>query len=274
VKTHIFLPARILLTAGAILSLATLFARAQENQLEVDVRPSVADKELMWSGKSKVPGAGGHSRVYGILSVEEVKSDLRLVKPVNEVAIMELLSEELNKNGFQLYAPGQKPEIVLTVSYGRGMLQNPYMRGSAGISGAASVPLGGPPDAGAGGQTTADGVQTSTIEGAFATQLLDEKGHGFEAKLQKAQTEKLYLRVTAWDYPKGPKAKPKMLWKTLMVVDDPDHRDLNKIAAKMLEAGAPFFDKEIREREAEVYKPLPDGRVNVGAPEVVPAKSK
>jgi hypothetical protein len=65
-----------------------------------------------------------------------------------------------------------------------------------------------------------------------------------------------------------------MLWKTVMCVDDPDHRDLNAIAAKMLEAGAPFFDKVIQDREATIFKPLPDGRVNVGTPEVVEPKSK
>jgi hypothetical protein len=59
-----------------------------------------------------------------------------------------------------------------------------------------------------------------------------------------------------------------------MVVDDPDHRDLNKIAATMLEAGAPFFDRQIKDREADIYKPLPNGRVNVGTPTVVPPKTK
>jgi hypothetical protein len=42
----------------------------------------------------------------------------------------------------------------------------------------------------------------------------------------------------------------------------------------MLEAGAPFFDKEIKDYEATIWKPLPEGHVKVGAPEVVePAKS-
>ena len=62
-----------------------------------------------------------------------------------------------------------------------------------------------------------------------------------------------------------------------MIVDDPDHRDLNAIAAEMLAAGAPYFDKEIKEEEVDIYKPLPEGRVNVGAPEVVeppPAQTK
>jgi len=43
---------------------------------------------------------------------------------------------------------------------------------------------------------------------------------------------------------------------------------LNAVAAKMLEAGAPYFDKEVLDPEVEVHKPLPEGRVNVGAPVV------
>ena len=87
--------------------------------------------------------------------------------------------------------------------------------------------------------------------------------------MQKAQYEKLCIRLTAWQYPTDPKAKPKQLWHTTMIVDDPDHRDLNTIAAEMLAAGAPYFDKEIKEEEVDVNKPLPEGRVNLGTPEVV-----
>ena len=49
--------------------------RAQESQLEVDVRPKVTDKSVMWSNKPKVPGEGGHGKVYGIAKVEEKASD-------------------------------------------------------------------------------------------------------------------------------------------------------------------------------------------------------
>ncbi len=259
--------------AVACLALLPLATRAQEQQLEVNVRPKVVDKSAMWAGKTQ-PGTGGHSRIYGILSVQEIKGEQKLIKPVDENAILQLLSEEMNKNGFQLYAPGTKPDIVITASYGRGEVQNPYIKGSGETGGSSDVNAA-TTSANLGGSGSNDSGATSVaITGAFADQLMDEKSPGFEAKLQKAAGEKLYIRVTAWAYPSDAKAKSKMLWKTVMVVDDPDHRDLNKIAAKMLEAGAPFFDKEIREREADVYKPLPDGRVNVGAPEVVPPKAK
>ena len=56
---------------------------------------------------------------------------------------------------------------------------------------------------------------------------------------------------------------------TIMVVDDPDHRDLNAVAAKMLEAGAPYFGKKIKDPEVEVHQPLPEVQINVGAPKVI-----
>jgi hypothetical protein len=259
-------PTRGLILAAAVLGLIASALRAQESQLEVDVRPKIMDKEAMWAHKTPF-GTGGHSKIYGIYSVQLVKSDQKLVKPVDDTAILQLVSEELNKNGFRLYAPGTKPEILLTVSYGRGEMHNPYFRDEGEV--------GGDYRAGAaGGFANDSGATTHVVNGAFPLQLYDEKTPGWEAKLQKAGGEKLFIRVTAFEYPKDPKAKPKMLWKTVIVVDDPDHRDLNKIAAAMLAAGVPYFDKEIREPEATVYKPIPDGRVNVGAPEVVPSKAK
>ena len=125
-----------------------------------------------------------------------------------------------------------------------------------------------------GGGANDGGATTNVITGAFSQQLFDQKGHGYEQKLQKAGFEKLFIRITAWAYPSGPKGKTKMLWKAVMCVDDPDHRDLNTIAAEMVAAGAPYFDKEVREPEAEIFRPLPDGRVNVGTPEVVEPKVK
>jgi len=245
------------LAAAAILVTPT---RAQSEQLDVGVRPSVPDKAHLWShDKAKVSDEGGHSKLYGILKVEEIKSDQRLVKPVDEGYIARVLIMQLEANGFHQIVAGQKPEIILTVSYGRGELANPYIRdqGEVGGSGLPVFPMGND-----------EGVPVQTITGAFPLQLYDQKTPGWEAKLQKASFEKLFLRVTAWSYPaKG--QKPLMLWKTVMVVDDPDHRDLNIVAAKMLEAGAPYFDRLTKDKEVEVQKPLPTGRVIFGTPEVV-----
>ena len=60
-----------------------------------------------------------------------------------------------------------------------------------------------------------------------------------------------------------------MLWKTIMVVDDPDHRDLNEVAATMLHAGAPMFDKLTKQKEVFVNTTLPEGHIKLGTPEVV-----
>ena len=38
---------------------------------------------------------------------------------------------------------------------------------------------------------------------------------------------------------------------------------------QMLAAGAPYFDKEIKEEEIDVYRPISEGRVEVGTPEVI-----
>ena len=98
---------------------------------------------------------------------------------------------------------------------------------------------------------------------------------GVEAKAKRAQYEKLLIKITAWEYTTDPKAHAKRLWHTLMIVDDPDHRDLNAIAAELLAAGAPYFDRETKAEEVDVVKPLPEGHVNVGTPEVVePATPK
>ena len=102
-----------------------------------------------------------------------------------------------------------------------------------------------------------------------ASELYADKEFGHEANLQKASFEKLFIRVTAWETPKGKDSHPRMLWKTIMVVDDPDHRDLNEVAATMLHAGAPMFDKLTKKKEEFVNTTLQEGHVKLGTPEVV-----
>ena len=124
-------------------------------------------------------------------------------------------------------------------------------------------------------QTGVEGMPVQQLNMANSKVMMRLQEHGAEAKSQKAEFEKLCIRVIAFQYLADPKARAKRLWDTIMYVDDPEHRDLNEIAAKMLEAGAPYFDKEIKEEEVDVIKPLPDGHVNVGTPEVVePAAPK
>ena len=293
-----WLQSTVLLAVG--LGLLALTARAQATDLEVGVRASVPDGKLTWH-KDNTVADGDHSMVYGILAIKLVENAESLVKPVFEKRVVSLLMDTLDENGFREFVPGEKPGILITVSYGRGEMSNPYIRDTGAVGGAASagspdsrpaiatdsqpagdavVPnangtlpslAGGGPAIGAGGQgaiSTDAAPLTQTVTGASPMQLFDERSHGYEAKLQKAGYEKLFIRITAWEYPNGAKYRPHMLWKTIMVVDDPDHRDLNMVAAAMLAAGGPFFDKVSREHEVEVHKPLPDGRVKVGEPVV------
>jgi hypothetical protein len=291
----------------AVMALLASPAGAQPAELDIGVRSSVTEGNPKWN-KARTEAAGGHNMIYGILGIKQVDNVDRLVRPVDEKKVVSILMDTLDENGFREFLPGETPAILITASYGRGEMANPYIRDTGAVGGAASSPSGisrsmstkdssASPDGlnlgangmlpsypGSVGQTGASGQGpssqdsaplTQTITGASPMQLFDEKTPGYEAKLQKAGYEKLFIRITAWEYPPTPKSKPKMLWKTIMVVDDPDHRDLNKVASAMLAAGGPWFDKLHRKPEVEVRKPLPEGRVNVGVPEVKePAKDE
>ena len=248
-------PTLRLLIAVAALGLAGAnSARGQEENLDVGVRSKVVDGDVKAKATKTHPGEGGHGKIYGVLAVSQIPAGEKIVKPVDANRMLEALHRELAANGFARVSKGHKPDILLTVSYGRGYLPNPYTRDTGELT------------------TGVDQTPTMTITGAMPMQLYDAKTPGWEANLQKNQFEKLYIRVTAWEYPTQPNAKSKMLWKTIMVVDDPDHRDLNASMEKMLEAGAPYFDKEPKGPEVDIHKPVPTGRVNVGTPEVVEPK--
>jgi hypothetical protein len=245
-----------------------LIAGAHAQDADIGVRSKVMDKDLQWGHKTRSPEEGGHSKTFAIVAIDEVKSAYRLVKPVNQENILNQLYEQLLANGFKPHAKDTKPDILLAVSYGRGEMQNPYFRGQGEIGGFAAPVLPGPDG------TTPILISDATSETLTGTvqigqTVFDSKTPGHEAKLQKAGFEKLFIRVTAFAYPTDPKAKPRMLWKTIIVADDPDHRDLNAIAAEMLKAGAPYFDKDIKTPEIEFPPGVPRGKVNVGAPEVV-----
>ena len=248
-----FRPAfRWCLAAGCLAGLAPL-ARAQfYDGLDIGVRSEVVDKPF---GKSDPKARPVHGKVYAIFAVQMIQSQDKLVKPVDANRLAGLVVSELDKRGYVRMLKGQKPDVLIQVLYGRGWLRNPYLAGS------------GPETPG--GASSVGGLdQPSVTITGIPSQLFKEKSTGFEAKLQKAQYEKLCIRITAWQYPTEAKAKPRQLWNTTMIVDDPDHRDLNTIAAEMLAAGGPYFDKEIKEEEVDVTS-TPDGRVNVGTPEVV-----
>ena len=251
--------ARPLLLVAAGLELLLPGVRAQANELDIQVRSMLLDKPLDHTfGKSVVPDTGNHGKVYAIVAVQLIQADEKIVKPVDAHVLMDEVRHELDTHGFRQVVKGQKPEILLTVQYGRAWLTNPYFGG---------------------GQAQAmqkqDGdVMKQDLGMGDAGALMRLQEIGAEAKAQRAQYEKLLIKITAWEYTTDPKAHAKRLWHTLMIVDDPDHRDLNNIAAEMLAAGAPYFDREVKGEEVDVTKPLPEGHVNVGTPEVVEPKAK
>jgi hypothetical protein len=244
--------ARGLVAVGCLGCMAGI-ARAQINDLDVGVRSEVADKPF---GKSEPKTQPVHGKVYAIYSVQMIPSQDKLVKPVDANRLAGLVVQELDRHGYVRMLKGQKPDVLIAVLYGRGWLRNPYLAGAGQET--------------AGGASSVPGVDAPsvTITGV-PSQLFKEKSSGYEAKIQKAQFEKLCIRVTAWQYPTDAKSKPKQLWNTTMLVDDPDHRDLNTVAEEMLAAGSPYFDKEIKEEEIDIYRPISEGRVDVGTPEVV-----
>jgi hypothetical protein len=267
-------PALLPLLVLGIVCLACCAPGARAQDVDIGVRSKVMDKDLQWGHKTDAPEEGGHSKTFAIVAIEEVKAADKLVRPVDQQNILEQLYEQLLANGFTKYAKGTKPDILLAVSYGRGEMHNPYFHEQGEIGGFA------PPMPPAGSILSPGPIITDatsvTLTGAVAIgqTVFDHKTPGYEAKLQKAGFEKLFIRVTAFAYPTDKKAKLKMLWKTIIVADDPDHRDLNKIAAEMLKAGAPYFDKDIKKPEIEFWHGVPKGQVNVGTPEVVQTDMK
>jgi hypothetical protein len=144
------------------------------------------------------------------------------------------------------------------VIYGRSWLPNPYLTRGIDVDnmGPEEEPIS----------------QNEELEDPVVVEHLRE--NGVESQATKASYEKLFIMVRAWKPSAGPNEKPQTLWVATMLVDDPDHRDLNVILKPMLEAGAPYFDKEIKGEEMDITKPIPTGHVNVGTPEVVePPKS-
>ncbi len=207
--------------------------------IDIGVRSSVDER---WHGIHK-DGAIEHGKIYAIVAIKETPSAQKLVQPVDEAQLVQLLRTELNQRGFtEITTPTQKPDVVLTVLYGRGFLRNPYLKGTILDEDSDIVPV-------------------ATI--VLPDQAMRQREVGYEAKLQAAQQEKLFIRVTAWKYPEAPQEKTKDLWKTTMVVDDPAHRDLNGVAREMLAAGAGYFDRQIKEEEVKINSGVPQGKVTI-----------
>lgn len=230
--------------AEAVAKVTKSPASKEELPLLIQVRSDVDQPFEGWR-KAKLKE---HGKLYAIVAISELPGEEKLLRPVDENNLLRILRLELTKRGFVEITPKQQPEIVLTVSYGRGFVRNPYMD-DVMINDSSDPPV-------------------VTIQGAFPTQLIRQKEKDFEEKLQTANFEKLFIRVTAWKFPEkstdGKKVKPYQLWKTIVVTDDPAHRDLNQFLEKMLAAGANFFDRKMEKEEVQIVDTLPEGTVTVG----------
>ncbi|MDB6093693.1 MAG: hypothetical protein JWM32_1255 [Verrucomicrobia bacterium] len=211
-----------------------------------------------WEGFKKKPVIE-HGKLFYIAGAKQSPSGVSLVNPVNEAAMLEELRMVLKKRGFVEAVGDQTPQIVLTVMYGRGLLKNPYLEGGSFSESPTTNTPNQPP--------------SLTIPGAWALILNKEHEPGYQAKMEKGNMEKLFIHVMAWQYPKPAKGKPKQLWKTTMIVDDPENRDLNLTYKEMFASGAAFFDRPI-EVEEEVSLSTPTGHVEVGSPTVVESPDK
>ena len=253
-----------------ILLRAPLPAQQYDNQLSVGVRTQLDRQKRVWDGfhSHKMEHPPEHGKIYAILLIQPTNSMRKLVKPVSAVAIKEELMHQLAAQGYHHAEPGQKPEILVSVTYGRSNLPNPYLTNTI------NVDTMGPEYE----SPVRDYENNKSMPSAPQGIVINDPNlaarlsiPSVSHKATKASYENLFLLVRAFKYPPppDPAKKPEVLWVTTMFVDDPDHRDLNVIVKQMLEAGAPYFDREIKDEEVEILKPLPEGHVNVGTPEVV-----
>jgi hypothetical protein len=241
---------RVILTAAL---LATLSARAQQDTatMEIGVRSGVdtGEDSKRRHDPTYAEDITRHANIYLLASVLPHPSIMPLVKPVDAIAIAKDLNRLLVTLGFHPVQADQKPEIVITVEYGRGWLPNPYNDNNFGKV--------------HNNLTDSDPLSAWPLHEIFFS--LSTK-----VKEESMEEEKLIIQVKAWKYSPDPKQKLKLLWMTTMEVDDPDHRDLNEIYQKLLAAGAPHFDHPIdREHEVVINTAVPEGHVKVGRPEVI-----
>ena len=229
-------------------------ARGQQNTDELNVNVRSGVELATRSRQERTAAEAGPAKERGTYVIAFVRPQPmaeKLVQPVEAAVIAESLNLQLKAQGFRRAEPTAKPDMVIGVEYGRGYVSRAIY----------SNLLKGEP---------------AVVDSLSDTSLFAKESGSFsrlEEKMQRMGAERLVIQVVAWKYPPPPNPKEKLhpLWRTILSVDDPDHRDLNVVAAKMLEAGAPYFDREMRGSDVEVSRPLPEGRVKIGTPEEVRA---
>jgi hypothetical protein len=229
----------VLLGMGTACALAAEPAKTgPDATVAIGVRSTVDEG---WEGVHK-RGAVEHGKVYLIASLKQSPVGPKLVRPVDEAGLLQQLRQELNSQGFRECGPNETPEVVLTLLYGRGHLRNPYLANIPGDIGAESI-----------APTQIESWLASTAD----PRLYEKRMRAtYEYKVVAAQKEKLFIRVAAWKYPGDRKEAPAQLWKTTMVVDDPDTNDLNALYPQMLAAGVRYFDRTAPEEEVRIAAPL------------------
>ncbi len=225
----------------------------------VNIRTSVEREYTLFSKKPAVV----HSKLCALAWIKSTKgiSEADLIRPVDENALLQELKNALVARGFREPEAGKVPDIVLTVLYGRSTLKNPYDEawiavagGQLGAGNSGPGPVGPVQNY----SSTSGGGGAPEVSGGMELMMADRSPGGNSAKRIAAGGEKVFISVTAWEYPGFfPKGKPKQLWRTTMVVDDPG-MDLNEIGGKMLAVGSAYFDREIREKEISIPSTLAD----------------
>ena len=247
------LPATLRLCLAGVLSFAGVMrapsataAPSDEGvPLHLDVRARI---ERKWEGFRKLP-AQPAGKLYYLAQVKETPGGEKLIRPAEVPALAAQLRTELAKRGYQEIGPDQKPEVVLTVTFGRGFLRNPHMEDAMF-------------------DELTPGTPTATI--TSPKQMMRQHLFDAEGRLQKAQEEKLYVNISAWQFPAKAGEKPNLLWRTVVATDNPDTRDLNLAMPAMLAAGADYFDKDTPDGEVTINTTMPTGRVKLGPLEVLP----
>jgi len=243
--------------AGLVLLLSSAARANPPSDLDIGVRADIDEPVKIDTKSGELPpNAAASGKIFALTPPQLAPSVVKLVKPVDQDALLAQLFQVLQRNDFRPAQPGEKPEIVITLHYGRGFLRNPYFGFGYGMQDALS-----------------SGVPTVTIFMPTGDNI-HGMGTGVEAKRQKSEYEKLFLLVSAWDYTKAKDGKPRRLWKTLIYVDDPDHRDLGGVFKQMLAAGGPYFGQKIKKEEVEISTALPEGHVKLGPTTVVDDKDK
>jgi hypothetical protein len=237
--------------------------RGQES-LDMNVRTTV---------EVPVPASFGPHPSFGMLPAVEIASPDKLVRPVSEAAILgvhKMLQEKLVAMGYVGVADKVRPDILITIQYGRGYLPNPYTIGvsSAAMTAGSIAPSPSGMRSEGPGQMSGDSGPRVSQRGEM--NQLKRYEPNYESKMQFAAQEKLFFTIAAWNFASMQKGATRVrYWTTSVLVDDPDHRDLNQIYNQMLAAAGEFFNRRVDRAEVEVSTKIREGRVEVGIPQVV-----